>query len=181
MNRENIQKMIDTFKGLHHAPLPEHPDKGFNMQWSNFVPRKYTQHGCGTAACFLGWTDIVFPKDEEYHPESGYAVCDDFDISVEDARTLCAPQSDSGCRFSFRLDPEKFTLEAAITVLERLLETGEVDWNYAIDNPWTPDNKAADPAEISILDMLMQETGTVELPEGPVRTRPSPTIDRIKS
>ena len=172
MNRENIQKMIDTFKRLHHAPLPEHPDKGFNMSGPHFAVREFSQHGCGTAACILGWQkqlDIFLGIKGSCFDCSSYAS------------KLYTPRPENGCKYYYCDRPEKFTLEAAITVLERLLETGEVDWNYAIDNPWTPDSEADAPAEISILDMLMQETGTVELPEGPVRTRPSPTIDRIKS
>lgn len=171
MNRENIQKMIDTFKRLHHAPLPEHPNKGFNMNFPHFTYQSYNQHDCGTAACFHGWGKLLFG-------ELGIKL---LKLDTDLIYPLCNPHEGYGCRYSYHTNPEKFTLEAAITVLERLLETGEVDWNYAIDNPWTPDSEADAPAEISILDMLMMDTAEGEPPEGPVKMRPSPTIDRIKS
>lgn len=167
MNREKIQIMIDTFKRLHHAPLPEHPDKGFNM--ASVRPIKpangYTQHGCGTAACIKGWYSYLFNTrgDPLEIFKDGSDSCP--------YGALHAPRPLSGCRISFSESPEKFTLEAAITVLERLRDTGEVDWNYAIDNPWSPEGEAYEQEPISIMDMLMTKEPKIPLLEGPKRTK----------
>ena len=145
MNRENIQTMIDTFKRLRHAPLPEHPDKGFNMNAPYFGYHSYNQHDCSTAACFHGWGKLLFG-------ELGITL---LKLDADLIYPLCNPDECNGCRYSYSASPEKFTLEAAITVLDRLLETGEVDWNYAIDNPWTPDSEGGVSPEISILDLSL--------------------------
>ena len=58
MNRDNLNIMIDTFKRPYKAPLPEHPDKGFNMMWGNFRCIE-SQHDCGTASCIMGWITLL--------------------------------------------------------------------------------------------------------------------------
>ena len=47
----------------------------------------------------------------------------------------------NGCKYHFSNTPEKFTLPAAIRVLQILRDEGIVDWNRAIDNPWHPDEE----------------------------------------
>ena len=155
INKEAIQTLIDTFKRLHHAPLPEHPDKGFNMAEANFGTQDYTQHNCGTAACMLGWEDVL-----------GKRI---FTVSYSKYSALFVPQKENGCRYSYIDQPEKFTLEAAIRVLQILRDTGEVRWNEAIDNPWSPDEEETPVKSVSIMDMLMMDPPPVELPEGPKR------------
>ena len=79
------------------------------------------------------------------------------------------PENKNGCRYHYAYSPEKFTLEAAIRVLQILRDTGEVCWNEAIDNPWSPDEEETPVKPISVMDMLMMDKPPVELPEGPKR------------
>ena len=169
VNKVNIQIMIDTFKRLYKAPLPEHPDKGFNMYGSDFSPREHMQHNCGTAACIIGWVKMLF------NDRAIYATMDRLDLHYEQYRELTHPNSGNGCKFFYDIDSEKFTLEAAIRVLQILRDEGIVDWNRAIENPWSPDEEQAKP---SITDILLMETPPVDLVEGPKRIfQPHPIGD----
>lgn len=149
--------MIDTFKRLHHAPLPEHPDKGFNMEGCYFEDRKdFSNHNCGTAACLMGWSEVLFGTPNTYN------------TLYKGPGDLTCPQPTNGCDYHYGFNPEKFTLPAAIRVLEILRDTGKVDWNEAIKNPWQPKEKpSTDWADVSSWEKL---TG---LPEGPMR-KPTP-------
>ena len=155
INKEAIQTLIDTFKRLHHAPLPEHPNKGFNMSVSGFCAVEYRQHTCGTAACIQGWKKLLRKRI--------------FNTFCSQLHALFYPQKGNGCQHHYSINPEKFTLEAAIRVLQILRDTGEVRWNEAIDNPWSPDEEEARVSSISVMDMLMMDPPPVELPEGPKR------------
>ena len=112
VNKVKIQIMIDTFKRLYKAPLPEHPDKGFNMEGVHFKTRQFTQHNCGTAACIYGWSEVIFGT-------SLYDFAEKLEISPEEEDALTCPERPS-CEFDFQLTPEKFTLPAAIRVLQIL-------------------------------------------------------------
>ena len=158
INKEAIQTLIDTFKRLHHAPLPEHPDKGFNMEGKGFYVREYTQHSCGTAACIMGWERIL-------DVWTGLKAV----TGTGRGAALYMPRPSTGCQYSYAWHPEKFTLEAAIRVLQILRDTGEVRWNEAIDNPWSPDEEETRVHSISVMDMLMMDKPPVEFPEGPKR------------
>ena len=134
MNRENITKLRDTFIRLHAAPLPEYPDKGFNMRFKDFpsfqnkinrdAMQNYTQHNCGTAACIEGWVNLVFGRF--------FSIENGLGLSTDDMDDLTMPEITQG---SYDESPKIFTLEAAITTLTHLLDTGEVDWAYGIANP----------------------------------------------
>lgn len=129
MNRENITILRDTFIRLNKAPLPEYPDKGFNMMEAVFKDVKrmqgYTQHDCGTAACILGWRRIL-----------GITIGLPFSAGLYTPEDIKLPGGDL---VNYYQDPQFFTLEAAITTLSHLLDTGEVDWEYGIANPYTPE------------------------------------------
>jgi len=166
-NIENINIMIDTFIRLDKSPLPEHPDKGFNMADYEFEPRSYTQHNCGTAACLIGWSEIIFSKQD---------IDKVFGINYQLACSLHSPSENRRhpCSFSFAIEPEKFTLRAAIRVLQILRDTGEVNWNEAIANPWTPDEEQ--PAKSWVKALLLDGNDMpVPLIEGPKRTVKSET------
>ena len=160
VNKVNIQIMIDTFKRLYKAPLPEHPDKGFNMQGAYFIQRD-GQHNCGTAACIIGWVEMLF-KDTSF-----FAAEDKLGLSGVQYHSLTHPSIYRECKFSYDINPEKFTLPAAIRVLQILRDEGIVDWNRAIENPWSPDEEKAHTP--SITDILLMETPPIKLIEGPKR------------
>ena len=164
MNIDNINIMIETFKRLDKAPLLEHPNKGFNIFACDFsAPRnEYTQHNCGTAACLLGWSSLTGARFGELG-----SILDD---TTRGAKLYC-PNLDNGCRYSYMVEPEKFTLRAAIRVLEILRDTGKVDWNYAIENPWQPqDDKLAFDKD-AWLNAMIDPAVDIKIPllEGPKR------------
>jgi len=146
LNKHNIQIMIDTFIRLDKAPLPEYPDKGFNIGSSDFDDNEYksNEHSCGTAACITGWTGQVFGYDTPAENHMFYRGAGDVHLGISDtimARSLFTPRKKYGCNYHYLLNPEKFTLRAAIRVLEILRDTGKVDWNEAIANPWSPEDE----------------------------------------
>ena len=159
MNIENINILRDTLIRLDKAPLPEHPDKGFNMMWSNFRTKKVrpksqsdvSPHNCGTAACIAGWCALLFEGDDNGFAAHGHRHIGDF-------RSLFFPKG-------LRGNPEKFTLRAAIRVLQILRDTGKVDWNEAIANPWSPEDEAPKTDWLK----LMMEPEAPLLIEGPKR------------
>lgn len=160
MNITNINTMIDTFIRLDKAPLPEHPDKGFNMEDFTFGSRKdLSLHSCGTAACIIGW-------------EVALGICLDLSDDINDA--LYTPESSNGCEHDFYHNSEAFTLRAAIRVLQILRDTGEVNWNESIANPWTPESDTPAAPSFSTDDWLDAILGNsdgmaVPLLEGPKR------------
>ena len=135
LNVANINTMIDTFIRLDKAPLLERPDKGFNMSRVGFEYRlsDYSGHSCGTASCIEGWSDLIF--------KSSNTVVQILEVRNLRYRQLTMPKQVNGCMYHYRDEPEKFTLRAAIRVLQILRDTGKVDWNEAIANPWTPESE----------------------------------------
>ena len=164
MNIGNINIMIETFKRLDKAPLPEHPNKGFNMWDCDFcAPRnEYTQHNCGTAACLLGWSNLTGAS----FGELGLLL----DDTTRGAKLYC-PNPDNGCRYSYVVEPEKFTLRAAIRVLEILRDTGEVKWDEAIANPWSPNDEKPAFDKDAWLNAMIDPAANIKIPllEGPKR------------
>ncbi len=156
LNIANINTMIDTFIRLDKAPLPEHPDRGFNMLTTDFEKHNYNQHNCGTAACIVGWSECLF---KGALPEEAFGDYDDSDCC------LVMPEFEHG--YSYELNPEKFTLRAAIRVLQILRDTGKADWNEAIANPWEPETETAEKTDW--LKVMMKPDAGVLLLEGPVR------------
>ena len=138
VNKVNIQIMIDTFKRLYKAPLPEHPDKGFNLSNVGFgrPDKGYVQHDCGTAACIMGWGAVI--GADKYNGLKCW-----LNISERLFDRLTTPMQQFGCDFHVFEQPEKFTLQAAIRVLQILRDEDVVDWNRAIENPWSPDEDKA--------------------------------------
>ena len=137
MNKDNINIIIDAFKQLDKGPLVEHPDMGFTMETPFFHGGKqdHSGHNCGTAACIVGWADVLFGEDMG-------TLEDEFDIRHTIYAALVIPCQENGCRYNYRTQPEKFPLRAAIRVLQIFRDTGEVRWNEAIDNPWSPEDDA---------------------------------------
>ena len=130
--------------------------------------------GCGTAACAVGHGPAAGLKmntaEKSYLDFTVYSKR--VFIKVTDASFI----ADDNNLWEFAFGGEwSNEIKQAVARLDIIL-------SQSVPEQWSHEDRFEEtPPEISILDMLMQETGTVELPEGPVRTRPSPTIHRIKS
>jgi hypothetical protein len=125
MNVENIKRVRDVIAAL--------PPERFDMRWV-FVEdgheadwrTGHTQHanlvkGCNTAACVLGWTLVTLrPKAAVQGVSTGAEL---LGISDDQADELFTPD-----RFD---EPGRYTHAQAVRVLDRLIETGEVDWAAA--------------------------------------------------
>ena len=171
VNKTNVQTMIDAFIRLDRAPLLEHPNKGFNMSDYMFSPQAYTQHECGTAACLIGWAKIIFPK---------YGCIVNLELDEEVNNALTCPSTRTGCKYHYAGDAEIFTLRAAIRVLEILRDTGKVDWNEAIANPWSPeDDMPAQPTDWA--KVLLNPTLDIPLLEGPKREQKQYSLSSSQS
>jgi hypothetical protein len=107
VNRENIQKVRD-----HIARLP--PER-FNMAYP------CTPHGCDSAACIGGWTNFVVGG-------MGKGM-----FNAQRALDLPSPELFYPT-YEGDTNPYDATCAQAVRVLDRLLETGEVDWSI-IDEP----------------------------------------------
>jgi hypothetical protein len=118
-NAENINKLISVLKGL--------PDEKFNIsEWYTDIrygSRKYTYEHCNTAACVAGWAAAVKHdfKPVEITASMEYEVAEWLGVGPYDSNRLFRP-------FGYTSHPERFTRQKAIETLERLRDTGEVDW-----------------------------------------------------
>lgn len=81
---------------------------------------------CGTAACIGGWTEAVLFRGP--HGASVDQICERLGITKVQSNALFFMEKTNhslGGR----------TRAEALAVLDRLIETGEVDWDWAIANP----------------------------------------------
>lgn len=175
MNRENINTLKETFERLYHAPLPEYPYKGFNMVTDSFSDNQTcVMHGCGTAACIMGWQQVIFHKGRRL-PDA--ILAEGLGVTTEDTYCLFYPSLGMGC--SYISTPEIFTLPAAIRVLELLLEHGTMVnpedgrnmWERAIaEQQQVIDRLEGNKPEIPKIDWIVElQKPDLTLAEGPVR------------
>lgn len=128
INVENIKKVRD-----HIAAVDA---KRVNMQvWasnkadpaqlpSDVVPTLL--HDCGTCGCIGGWTEALL----------GRSIKGDGAVMIEeDVGELLGLDDRGAWKLFYPRDIENRTQAEAVAVLDRLIETGEVDWNWAIANP----------------------------------------------
>lgn len=130
MNVENIKKVRDLIASL--------PPERFNMRRLASRSRgrelrdvRRIQHSCGTAACIAGWTNAIFcPENKNADTREASIALGLYYID----HMLFMP-------FGYFDGPvSKATPAQAVAVLDRLLETGGVDWDWAMSNPATLPN-----------------------------------------
>ena len=175
VNKVNIQIMIDTFKRLRTAPLEDYPDKGFNMYHVGFSSVKkggYSQHGCGTAACIIGWTHAIIDDFGSAQQSFGMVGMD------AEWEALTVPSNIHGTAIYCSISqPEKFTIETAISVLQILRDEGIVDWNRAIENPWSPDEEKAPDLKFNTDDWLRSMVEADFIAPFPLTEKPKVEIE----
>lgn len=112
INVENVRRVRDHIATLN--------PKQFNMSaW------RWPQQECGTAACIGGWAEaVLFPDDPD--DVGSTDLRDALGIREEQWVPLFAPPG-----WSLRV-ASPYSQAAAVAVLDHLIETGEVDWDYAI-------------------------------------------------
>ena len=166
LNIKNIKIMQDTFKRLVAGLID---GRGFNMKTESFTDGETCiKHGCGTAACFMGWSHSLF---DSVFLEDSFSIFSNMSKIIMPHLSL---------KLNYKDTPEIFTLEAAITVLQILIDEGEAAladdvphiWQRAIDNPWSPDeNKFV--AKDWLNSMVDPDFSDVEIPiiEGPKKVK----------
>ena len=93
-------------------------------------------HPCGTPACIAGFTIAIVDPDGDNRERRGSQVISDIagemlGISYWQVASLFAPIMKYGGKWCFRRNPGQsghITAEHAARCLERLADTGEVDW-----------------------------------------------------
>ena len=127
-NVENINKVIAalSFENAY-----------FNMgDWTNYNGdhSEYPTNVCGTPSCIGGWCEAIMVYEGVAEEGDGATytrdIADWLGIEAKDAYDIFYPG-----RFLFENDSRSAydaTKEDAIRLLERLAETGEVDWGYAM-------------------------------------------------
>lgn len=78
-------------------------------------------HDCNTAACIGGWTEALLGT-----PETGAD-----DDTIVGKYHFGMTEDEAGALFYPNAMPRRTQAEA-VAVLDRLIETGKVDWDYAI-------------------------------------------------
>lgn len=130
MNRELVEKMLEVLRAMPDAS-PEGTD-GLTFDMSLIAGYKPE---CGTACCMaglamgcgLGW-DVVREFVEMDFDQSEFTLRmaqRKLGLSDPEARALFYPNDYTNSK-------ELYTREAGISVLGRMLETGEVNWPRAI-------------------------------------------------
>lgn len=117
MNVENIKKVRDLIAGL--------PAKRFAMNDWGFCGYSGAEaflHDCGAAACIGGWAEVLI-GGEKMRMEQVYRL---MGLSEDEGDDLCFPHVEGSMHAS---------VAQGVAVLDHLLETGEVDWAYAMANP----------------------------------------------
>lgn len=157
LNVDNILTLSSVLKDLFHAgqPLPEYEGAWFymfNVDIDSYAPARIrVEHKCETAGCIIGWTDAVF-HDAPYDPmksENRFVAA--LGLSSDQGDMLSMPvisnpdpsqfESDEFGELSWEEQPDTFSLGAAISTLDHLAETGQVDWAYGLMNPYTGEDR----------------------------------------
>ena len=180
VNMRNIKILRDYLDGL---PADyEDFDMKFYAADQERAANATPETGCGTSACAVGHgpaAGIPVLLSDGHKP--GSQLFNDYcervfiscDISGIEKKELCLWNFAFSCGWGSEI-------KEAVARLDLILA-------QSVPAEWSFEDRFAETTtapEISIMDMLMQGTATVELKEGPMRTRPtrpSPTIDAVKS
>ena len=143
LNIKNIQNLINVL------------EKSDSFLMDRYFYNKYAKHPCGTAACIVGhWKKIVTPgfegDDIENKGKTISEFCRWMGVSKGEGYLITVPTNDIA-HFSKTEEQEGFiSKRMAIQMLERLIETGKVEWK-----PEEPEKEF--PEVSQILDKVMKE------------------------
>lgn len=125
LNVENIKKVRDVIAALPRARFDMSRwawrTDGTSVTTGDAV--EVLEHDCGTAGCIGGWTEAIFGSP------GVRGWCD------EEVAALLGLGGAEGDRLFYPHDVSDRTQTEAVAVLDRLIETGEVNWEWAIANP----------------------------------------------
>ena len=117
MNRENIRNLINVLK-----------------QSETFTMEFYHHGECGSPACIAG--HIFYIMKEGSSSEDITLVEDFLGVSIKEADCIIKPEFDYAHWDAGSIHPDEvITKGHAIRMLERLLETGKVDWKGTKEEP----------------------------------------------
>lgn len=130
VNVENINKIIMHLRN---------EENYFNMEdWTNHskYDAVYPENICGTPSCIGGWAEAIMIYEGVDYAELDAStdisvIADWLGISDQQACHIFYPGSDLSVNTGL-IDPYNATRYQAIKLLENLIETGEVNWNYAM-------------------------------------------------
>jgi len=122
MNIEHIKILTETIKQAEESES-FFDDNGFNIE-------SFT-HSCGTASCIGGYA-VALAKDMDVRSGNLTGIAEDFEavardylgLSYSEGVDLFYPEHDNWAEID---------KNAAIKVLENLIETGVVDWSIVND------------------------------------------------
>lgn len=120
-----LQRIIDVLKQIDNSPTSS---CGFDMV-NVYDSRKLSDHPCGTACCIGGWAELKLREERNSSEEDFYGMAfmslmDYCSVPEEIADAICYPD----------LKLTGITLEQAIKCLEHCRDTGEVDWQRAMES-----------------------------------------------
>ena len=139
---------FDITKSLKHVrDSIADEDNAFSMEhtiWfdSTKAPKDSFKGKCGTPACILGWAYSHYLEKNSLEAQfsSSFTHADLFATAFREKFNVCssevtAPivQDDSGNTYNFNWNAEWFTRARAVAMLDKLLETNEVDW-FVLEN-----------------------------------------------
>ena len=117
MKKENLKTLIDVLK------------KSNTFDMSTFYREK-----CGSPACIAGHVKDI--ANELWHRSYGDSVKDFLGITEEQAEIIIKPEFKyANYKYTGASWEETITKSHAIRMLERLLETGLVDWKGTKEEP----------------------------------------------
>jgi len=95
------------------------PDEKFNIarvfSAESFISHLEDFKACGTAACILGWAEVLFDIPDEF------LIHNLLGLSPWEARILFMP-------VGYSENPEQFPRSRAVRTLDHFISTGEIDW-----------------------------------------------------
>lgn len=130
MNTNRILKLADLIEAG--------DDKlGFNMETYGSASGAYEDrsgHNCGTVACIGGWAVAAFGAYGKGEDVSLSRVIHTYDVP-ESARNLLGLEADTAARLFLAggISSSDVTPAVAARCLRNLAETGEVDWEKAME------------------------------------------------
>lgn len=129
--KENIQKVIDAISAAEkHQFDMAHWTWAIDKEWPVAEATKLITHPYNTCGCIGGWTDAIRLKGKGATQDNGGSVW----VGAESYLGLDTAKANklffmSGSAYDYA----DASQQAAITVLTYLKNTGQVDWDLAIE------------------------------------------------
>lgn len=125
LNRANIKRVRDVIAALDASRFDM---SVFASDGENEIPTSRLEHNCNTAACIGGWTAATFRWRGCASEAQDFAAAQ-LGLTEDQERALFMPNRfDQGISWG----GDDITQAEAVMVLDRLIETGEVDWSVVL-------------------------------------------------